>query len=120
MKTVEQQRTELVELEQKTKVKLAQLGLVKNWLGLLDHSKIRYPEPDFTRFMEIGGVRFYPVQGYNQNKLYLVWYVVGDQVEFHIPSLWEEQGDSHDQVTFEEFAQFLKNNQERYVKTKDV
>lgn len=117
MKTVEQQRTELTDLEQKIKVKLAQLGLVKNWLGLLDHNKIRYPEPDFTRFMEIGCVRFYPVSGYNQNKLYLVWYAHGDQVEFHIPSLWEESGESHDQVSFEEFAKFLRDNQERYVKT---
>ncbi len=116
MKTLEQQRTEFTDLEQKMKVKLAQLGLVKNWLGLLDHNKIRYPEPDFTKFQERGGVRFYPVQGYNQNKHYLVWYAVGDQVEFYIPSLWEEQGDSHDKVSFEEFAMFLKNNQERYVK----
>jgi hypothetical protein len=35
MKTFEKQREELTELEQKTKVKLAQLSLVKNWLGLV-------------------------------------------------------------------------------------
>jgi hypothetical protein len=116
MKTFEKQREELTELEQKTKAKLAQLSLVKNWLGLLDHSEIRYPEPDFTKFQETGGVRFYPVQGYNQNKLYLTWYACRDKIEFYIPSLWEESGESHDQVTFEEFAMFLKNNQERYIK----
>lgn len=119
MKTFEQQREELTELKQKIELKLSQLDLVKELLLLLDHSKIKYPEPDFTKFQETGGVRFYPVQGYNQNKLYLTWYACQDQIEFHVPSLWEESGESHDQVNFEEFARFLKNNQQRYIQNND-
>ena len=66
--------------------------------------------------MEVAVVKFYPIQGYNQNKLHLMWACFGDQVEFYVPSLWAESGETHDKVSFEEFAKFLKDNQERYVK----